>query len=94
MARISWHRLTTVGTRVQQVISPDGRWLALPLGDGVAVNIWGVSTTDGKLQRFTDFENRPVFISRRISWSPDGRFIYAAVSEAESDIVLFDGLKF
>ncbi|HEY3204943.1 MAG TPA: protein kinase [Thermoanaerobaculia bacterium] len=91
LARLPWHRMPDAG-RFQPVISPDGRWLALPLTDGVTTNIWALSTTDGVIHRLTDFGHRPTFISRRVSWSPDGRSIYAAVSEGDSDIVLIDGL--
>ncbi|HEY3125260.1 MAG TPA: hypothetical protein VGK70_14510, partial [Thermoanaerobaculia bacterium] len=74
------------------VLSTDGRWLALALADGVATNIWAMATDDGTMRRITDFGYRPTFISRRVSWSPDGRFLYAALSEGDSDIVLLDGL--
>jgi hypothetical protein len=29
---------------------------------------------------------------RRVSWSPDGKYIYAAVADTDADIVLLDGL--
>jgi Tol biopolymer transport system component len=92
VARIGAHRIPESG-RFHPVISPDGRWLALPLTDGVATNIWALSTADGTLRQITDFGNRPTFITRRVSWAPDGHSIYAAVSEGDADIVLFDGLK-
>jgi len=31
-------------------------------------------------------------IARQVSWSPDGKFIYAAVVETDADIVLLDGM--
>ncbi len=92
VARIAAHRVPESG-RFHPVISPDGRWLALPLVDGTTTNIWAVSTADGTMRRITDFDDRATFITRRVSWSPDGRFIYAAVSEGDADIVLFDGLR-
>lgn len=73
-------------------ISPDGRWLALPLLDGVTTNIWGLPTAGGELTRFTDFGDRPIDIERAVSWSSDSRSLYAAVAEGEMDIVLLDGL--
>ena len=73
-------------------LSPDGRWLAMPLTDGLATNIWALSTEDGRWQQVTDFGNRAIFIARRVSWSSDSRSIIAAVGEGDADIVLLDGL--
>jgi serine/threonine protein kinase/WD40 repeat protein len=73
-------------------LSPDGRWLAMPLTDGVTTNIWALSIEDGRWQQVTDFGNRPVFIARRVSWSADGRSILAAIGEGDADIVLFPGV--
>jgi len=72
-------------------LSPDGRWLAMPLADGLTTNIWALSTQDGRWQQVTDFGDRPVFIARRVSWSADSRSIIAAVGEGDADIVLLDG---
>ena len=33
-----------------------------------------------------------ILTARRISWSNDGRWIFAAVGEGYSDIILFNGL--
>ena len=74
------------------VISPDGKWLAMPLTDGVATNIWALSTADGALKQLTDFGQRPTFIARRVSWSVDGRFVFAALGEGDADVVLLRGL--
>lgn len=73
-------------------LSPDGRWLAMPLTDGATTNIWALSTEDGRWQQVTDFGDRAIFIARRVSWSADGRAIVAAVAEVDADIVLLDGL--
>lgn len=73
-------------------VSPDGQWLATSLPDGVTTNLWGLPTTGGSLTPFTDFGGRSILIERSVSWSPDSRFIYAAVAEEEMDIVLLDGL--
>jgi Tol biopolymer transport system component len=73
-------------------LSPDGRWLAMPLIDGFTTNVWAVSTEDGRLRQVTNFGDRVVFIARRVSWSSDGRSILAAIGEGDADIVLLDGL--
>jgi Tol biopolymer transport system component len=73
-------------------LSPDGKWLAMPLVDGFTSNIWALSTDDGRWQQVTDFGNRAIFIARRVSWSADGRSILAAVGEGDTDIVLLEGL--
>jgi Tol biopolymer transport system component len=77
---------------VSAMASPDGRLLAIPLTDGVTTNLWAQPTDGGPMWPLTDFGNRPTLIVRRISWSPDGQFIYAAVAEADADVVLLDGL--
>ena len=91
LARISGERIP-IWQGLQPVISRDGKWLALALDDGQGTNIWIASTTDGKLKRITDFGQRRTFIARRISWSSDGKSVFAAVGEGDSDIVQMDGL--
>jgi hypothetical protein len=44
------------------------------------------------VRQITDFGRRPVLIARQVSWSPDGRFIYAAVLEQDADILLLEGI--
>ena len=73
-------------------LSPDGKWLAMPLTDGLTTNIWALSTEDGRWQQVTDFGDRAIFIARRVSWSSDSRSIIAAIGEGDADIVLLDGL--
>ena len=73
-------------------LSPDGKWLAMPLVDGLTTNIWALSTEDGRWQQVTDFGDRAVFIARRVSWSSDSRSIFAAIGDGDADIVLLDGL--
>lgn len=73
-------------------LSPDGSLLAQALTDGYTTNVWTLSTSTGQWHRVTDFGDRVTFIARRVSWSPDGRLIVAAVAEGDSDIVLIDGL--
>ena len=77
---------------VNPSLSPDGEWLALPLTDGVTTNIWALSTANGEARQVTDFGDRTMFIARKVSWSPDGESIIAAVAEGDADIVLLDGL--
>ncbi len=81
------------------VASPDGRWLALPLKDGGTSNIWAISTETSSskpaaYRQITDFGPRAILIARQVSWSKDGKFIYAAVAESDSDVVLFDSTVF
>jgi hypothetical protein len=73
-------------------LSPDGKWMAMPLSDGLTSNIWALSTEDGRWQQVTDFGDRAMFIVRRVSWSSDGRSILAAIGEGDADIMLLDGL--
>jgi Tol biopolymer transport system component len=82
----------TVGN-FQPVISPDGGWLALTREDGLTTNVWALSTKDGAWRQLTDFGQRATLIARRVSWSSDGRSIYAAVAEGDSDVVLLGGLR-
>ena len=77
----------------QPVISPDGRWLAFALLDGTISNLWAISTSTGQLRQLTDFGRGPTFIVRRVSWSGDGRFVFAAVGQGDGDVVLLDGLR-
>jgi Tol biopolymer transport system component len=77
---------------MQPVVSPDGKWLALPLVDNGTTNIWAVSTVDGTFRQLTDFGRRATFIARRLSWASDNRSIFAAVGEGESDVVLLAGV--
>ena len=91
LARISARRIP-FWQLVHPVISPDGNWLALPLTDGFATNIWALPTSGGPLRQLTDFGQRPTFIARRVSWSADGRFIFAALGEGDADVVLLRGL--
>ena len=78
---------------VHPVLSPDGKWLAMPLTDGFATNIWALPTSGGPLRQLTDFGPRPTYIARRVSWSTDGRAIFAALGEGDADVVLLRGLQ-
>jgi Tol biopolymer transport system component len=91
LARIASTRVP-IWQIVNPALSPDGRWLAQPLTDGWTTNIWALSTSTGEWRQITDFGGRPTFIARRVSWSPDGRSVLAAVAEGDADIVLLQGL--
>ncbi|HTA23478.1 MAG TPA: LpqB family beta-propeller domain-containing protein [Terriglobales bacterium] len=91
LARISGER-APLWQGLHPVISKDGKWLVMPLDDNMGSNIWVASTADGKLRRITDFGQRRTFIARRISWSSDGKWVFAAVGEGDADIVQMDGL--
>ena len=73
-------------------ISPDGQWLAGALVDGDTGNLWAMPTAGGAPRQITDFGQRAITIARWTSWSADGTSIFAAVAEADLDVVLFDGL--
>jgi len=92
LARIAGSRMAN-WLLMQPVLSPDGKWLAVPLTDGSTTDIWAQPADGGSLRRITDFKGQATFITRRVSWSADGRSIYAAVGKGEADIVLLSGLK-
>jgi serine/threonine protein kinase/Tol biopolymer transport system component len=91
LARIPGERVPS-WQALHPVISSDGKWLAMPLNDLLGTNVWLFSTDDGKARPLTDFGDRRTFIARRLSWSNDGRWIFAAVGEGDSDVVMFNGL--
>jgi hypothetical protein len=64
----------------------------VPLRDNGTTNIWAIPTDGGAYRQITDFGRRPTLIARQVSWSRGGRFIYAAVSESDTDIVLLEGI--
>ena len=65
---------------------------ALPLKDGTTTNIGTRPASGGSFRQITDFGRRAILIARQVSWSPDSRFIYAAVIEQDADVVLLDGI--
>jgi len=91
LTSISGHRVPA-WQGLHPVLSSDGKWLALTLNDTFGTNLWLLSTSDGKMHPVTDFGERRTFIARRVAWSPDNKFIFAAVGEGDADIVFFDGL--
>jgi eukaryotic-like serine/threonine-protein kinase len=85
-------RLPLSDTLFQTTASPDGQWLATPLVDGETTNLWVMPASGGPLVPLTDFGDQPTMIARRIAWSPDSQYVYAALAETDTDIVLWDGL--
>jgi Tol biopolymer transport system component len=77
---------------VNPALSPDGAWLAQALTDHATTNVWALSTATGEWRQITDFGDRATFIARRVSWSADGRHVFAAVGEGDADVVLLEGL--
>jgi len=92
LTRISGER-SPLWQGLQPVLSKDGKWLVMPLDDAWGTNIWVASTADGKLRRITDFGQERTFIARRVSWSADGKSVFAAVGKGDADIVQIDGLR-
>lgn len=92
LSRIPGSRLPFDGFVWQQVLSPDGNWLAAPFLDRGTTNLWAMPVDGGPMRQLTDFGQRPILIVRRVSWSPDGKYIYAAVADTDADVVLLDGL--
>jgi Tol biopolymer transport system component len=92
MARIPASRIAVSPLMLQVFLSPNGQWIAMPLIDGTTTNLWGLPTTGGPMKQLTDFRDRSIVISRSVSWSADSQYLYAAVAEAETDVLLFEGL--
>jgi Tol biopolymer transport system component len=93
LARVTGSRVPVHRRMLNPVLSPNGQWLTFPLTDAGTTNIWGLPTSgEAILRRFTDFGDRSVVIARRVSWSPDNKFLYAAVAETDADIVVLAGL--
>jgi Tol biopolymer transport system component len=93
IAGVAGVRVPTSAVNFQALLSPDGEWLAMPLIDGSTTNLWAVSTSLGEWRQLTDFGSRNVVIARRIAWSRDSRYLYASVSDVDSDIVMLAGLN-
>ena len=47
------------------VLSPDDRWLTMPLKDAGTTNIWALPTNGGPARQLTDFGQRPILIARQ-----------------------------
>ena len=92
LARVVGSRVPVNRRLLAPVLSPDGQWLTMPLSDGATSNIWVLPTNGEPMRLLTDFGDRSVVIGRRVSWSPDSKYLYAAVAETDGDIVLLSGL--
>jgi serine/threonine protein kinase len=92
LARIAGRRVPVMPLMLQPFLSPDDRWLAMPLMDGATTNLWAIPTDGGSMQQLTDFGDRAIVIARSVSWAADSQHLYAAVAESETDVVLLDGL--
>ena len=92
LARVNGSRVPVNRRYFVPVLSPDGQWLTVPLSDGTTSNIWVLPTNGEAMRPLTDFGERSVVIARRVSWSPDSKYLYAAVADTDADIVLLDGL--
>ncbi len=91
LTRIPAHRLPQ-SDLVQPVVSPDGKWLALWLTDASTTNIYLLPAGGGRLRQVTDFGKTPTEITRRISWSPDSKYLYASVAHIDADVVVLTNL--
>jgi serine/threonine protein kinase/Tol biopolymer transport system component len=74
-------------------LSPNGKWLAVPLKDGGTTNLWLISTDTGEFRQVTEFGRRPILIARQVAWSPDNLRLYASVLENHADVVSLEGLE-
>ena len=92
VAHVAGTRLAVSPIYMHLSLSRDGHWLALALFDGASSNLWMLSTADGSWRQVTDFRDQPTTIARQVSWSPDGQYLYAAISKTNADIVMLDGL--
>jgi serine/threonine protein kinase len=92
IGRVAGNRIPGSPLYIHPALSRDGQWLAHGLTDGATSNLWILSTADGSWRQLTDFGEQPTLIVRQVSWSPDGQYLYAAVSKNNGDIVMLDGL--
>ncbi|HEY3132357.1 MAG TPA: protein kinase [Acidobacteriota bacterium] len=91
LAQIPGWRIPAWQPAFSQVLSPDGKWLIpIMLSDGPVSNIWALPTAGGPMRQLTDFAQRRTFIARRVSWSSDSKYIFAALGEGDSDVVLLE----
>ena len=90
LARVAGQRMPArIGTFV---LSPDESCAATSLHDGGTTNLWLLPTDGGPMKPVTDFAERAVVIARSVSWSRDSQFLYVALAEIRTDIILLDGL--
>ena len=65
----------------------------MSLLNGATCDLWAFPADCGALRQVTNFGQRSTFITRRLSWSPDSKYMFAAVAETDADVILFDGLR-
>jgi len=92
VARIPNSRIPGEVALWQPTLSPNRKSLVMPLIDKGTTNLWIMPADGGPLRRMTDFGSRSTLIERRVSWSPDGKFVYAALADTDADIVLLKHL--
>jgi len=92
LGRVPTERMPVSRGFINGTLSPDRRFLALPLMDGPTANIWLVDAEGNGLRPATDFAGEATLISRRVSWTPDSRSVIAAIAYRHSDVILLDGL--
>jgi serine/threonine protein kinase len=92
LARVDGQRVPFSALYIHPSLSRDGKWLAQALADGATSNLWAMNTADNSWRQITDFGDQPTLIVRQVSWSPDGEFLYAAITKSNADIVMLDGL--
>jgi Tol biopolymer transport system component len=73
-------------------LSADDRLIAVALKDGATTNIWAIPTDGGPMRQLTNFGRQATLIARQVSWSRDGKSVYAAAVEIDADIVLLGGV--
>ena len=92
LTRIAAARVPHEPPYFQMILSPDRQWLATPLTDGTTTNLWLLPADGGPMRQVTEFGHQSKLIVRRVSWSPDGKQLYAAVADCDADIVMLEDL--
>jgi serine/threonine protein kinase len=92
LGRLAPERLPGSPAFIAGALSPDGRFVAMPLMDGETANVWLMPTDGGEMRPVTDFGDECTLIVRRVSWMPDSGSVVAAVARVNSDVILLDGL--
>ena len=91
MTRVAGARVPLEALNFHMILSPDGKWLATPLTDRTMTDLWLLPAGGGPLKQITKFEQSTLIV-RRVSWSPDSKYLYAAVADYDADIVMLKGL--
>jgi hypothetical protein len=92
LTRVPAARMPVTQLFASMALSPDERWLALPLNVGATGNIGVMPVEGGVFTPLIDFGDRARLIARQVAWARDSKSIYAAVADISADIVLLDGL--